>query len=418
MNAHVKYLLIGGGLASISAAEAIRQRDRQGELLIIGQEINRPYHRPPLSKEYLRRQKGHEELFTHPVSWYREQAIELRTGRRGARLDTARRAVTLDDAEEITFDLLLLATGASPKHLDIPGADLPNLFYLRTLEDAERLHHAMDQLERLRRAKPRVAVIGGGLLGVELAASFRQLELNVDLIVAGAHPWSKFAGEATGNFVTHALEARGVTVHTGPRPARLEGDGRVQRVVLGDDRAIACDFAVAAVGVQPNKEILRGTPIAAETAILDDAHARTNVPGIFAAGDCCAIFDPLFAKHRILDHWDSAIVTGRLAGANMTGAGQTYECASSFFSDVFDWSLNAWGESRLVDRRLVRGTPNVERPDFIEFGLSSDGRVTQVLAVNHTGEDDVLAEMVRRRLLVDGVEETLKEPSSDLKALL
>ncbi len=186
MNAHVRYLLIGGGLASISAAQAIRDRDARGELLIIGQEINRPYHRPPLSKEYLRRQKGHDELFTHPVNWYRERGIALRTGRRGSRLDTSRQAVTLDDGTEISFDLLLLATGASPRHLGIPGADLPNLFYLRTLEDADRLHHAMDQLERLRRRKPQVAVIGGGVLGVELAASLRQLELGVELIVAGA----------------------------------------------------------------------------------------------------------------------------------------------------------------------------------------------------------------------------------------
>ncbi len=199
---------------------------------------------------------------------------------------------------------------------------------------------------------------------------------------------------------------------------RLEGDGRVQRVVLSDESSIACDFAIAAIGALPNKEILRGTPITAEKAILVDAHCRTNVDGVFAAGDCCAIFDPLFGKHRILDHWNSAIVTGKLAGANMAGENKAYDGASSFFSDVFDWSLNAWGEARLVDRRLVRGTPNVEHPDFVEFGLSSDGRITQVLAVNHPGEDDVLAEMVRRRLMVEGMEETLKEPGSDLKELL
>src|SRR5688572_19411785 len=152
-NLHVKYLLVGGGLTSITAAEEIRRRDREGELLIVGQEINRPYHRPPLSKAFLRGEKSHEELFTHPTGWYEDNRVRLRTGRRAARLDVARRAVTLDNAEEVSFDRLLIATGAHARRLHIPGADLPNLFYLRTMEDAERLHHAIEQAERFRRKR-------------------------------------------------------------------------------------------------------------------------------------------------------------------------------------------------------------------------------------------------------------------------
>src|SRR5262245_54680047 len=134
-NLHVKYLLVGGGLASISAAEEIRKRDREGELLIVGQEINRPYHRPPLSKQFLRGEQAHEGLFTHAPAWYEENRVRLRSGRRGARLDVNRRAVTLDNAEEVSFDRLLIATGAHARHLHIPGSDLPNLFYLRSIED-------------------------------------------------------------------------------------------------------------------------------------------------------------------------------------------------------------------------------------------------------------------------------------------
>ncbi len=416
-NQHVKYLLVGGGLASVSAAEAIRDVDAHGQLLIIGQEINRPYHRPPLSKQYMRREQSHEDLFTHPATWYREREIALRTGRRASRLDTARHSVALDNGEEISFDRLLLATGAVPRHMDVPGAELPNLFYLRTIEDVERLQHAMEQVERMRRAKAHVVVIGGGVLGVELSASLKQMGLDVELVVAADHPWPKFAGEATGKFVAHYLQSKGVIVHTGPRPLRFEGDGRVQRVVL-TDKNITCDFAVAAVGAVANKELLRGTAITAEKAILVNDRCQTNVEGIYAAGDCCAVFDPLFGKHRVLDHWDGSIVTGKLAGANMAGLEKKYDAVSVFFSDLFDCTINVWGEARLVERRVVRGIVNVEHPDFVEIGLAADGRIAQILTVNHPGEDEVLRNLVKKRLNVTGKEEMLKEPGVELKELL
>ncbi|HEX8521128.1 MAG TPA: FAD-dependent oxidoreductase, partial [Tepidisphaeraceae bacterium] len=351
------------------------------------------------------------------VSWFVERKLALRTGRRAAALDAARRTVTLDDGQEVSFDRLLIATGATPRRLAIPGADLPNLFYLRTIEDVGRLHHAMEQVERLRRDKARVAVIGGGLLGVELSASLKQMGLAVDLIVDSTHPWPRFSGDAAGNFVTHYLQSKGVNVHLGQRPARLEGDGRVQRVLLSDNSTITCDFAIAAVGAIPNKDLLRGTPITAEKAILVDSRCQTNIEGIYAAGDCCAVFDPLFSKHRILDHWNGAVTTGKLAGANMAGDPKSYNAVSSFFSDVFDCSITVYGEPRLVDRRIVRGNPTLTTPSFLEFGLSADNRITQILSVNH-GEQDILKQLVQSRANVQGREERLKEPTTPLAMLL
>src|SRR5205814_98221 len=170
----------------------------------------------------------------------------------------------------------------------------------------------------------------------------------------------RLAGEATGRFLTRYLENRGVVVHTHSLTERLEGDGRVQRAVLNDGNSITCDFAVAAVGIMVNRELLRATPIAAEKAILVDDHCRTSIPDIYAAGDCAAVFDPLFDKHRLIDHWDNARVTGAIAGANMAGDESVkYDGVNSFDSQVFDLTLQAFGEGRLVDRRLVRGTPNV-----------------------------------------------------------
>jgi 3-phenylpropionate/trans-cinnamate dioxygenase ferredoxin reductase subunit len=423
---HVKYLLVGGGVASSSAAQAIRQRDHDGEVLLVTQESTRPYHRPPLSKEALRTRQPRTAFFTHAPGGFADHNIELRTGRRAAHLDTARQAVILDDGKEISFDRLLIATGAIPKHLTIPGHDLPSLHYLRTFDDLERLHHAIDKAKAEGRphtrggstSRGRVAVIGAGVLGVELAASLTQMGLEVDLLVKDEHPWSRFAGETTARWASRYLELHNVALHPRGAPLRLEGDGRVQRVILPDQSVLPCDFAVAAVGALANKELLRGTPIAAEKAILTDAYCQTSVPGIYAAGDCAALFDPLFGKHRILDHFDSATSVGALAGRNMTGANEVYDDVSSFWSDLFDVTLQAWGESRHVHHRLVRGNPSPESPDFIEFGLTADNRISQVVAVNHPADHDILRALVKQRANISTREELLKDPSSDLRNLL
>jgi len=420
---HVKYLLAGGGLTAGSAAEAIRAHDPRGSIMLVGQEINRPYHRPPLSKQYLRREVTRSELVVEPLGWFDRNNIQLRTGRRVAHLDTARNAAILDNGEEINFDAMLLATGAAPRPLSIPGADLPNVYMLRTIEDVDRLHHAIDKAKKEGRpnengTRGRAAIIGGGVLGVEVAASLTQCGLGIDLIVSRDWPWSKFAGDATGRFLTRFLEKHGITVYTGQLPEKLEGDGRVQRVVLADGKQIACDMVIASVGMVVNREILRGTPIAAERAILVDSRCRTNVDGIFAAGDCAAVFDSLFGKHRVMDHWDNAKVTGQIAGTNMAGGDATYDAVSYFFSDVFDLSLSAWGESKIVHHRLTRDLSSPDRPDFVEIGIASDGRIAQVLAVNHPGEDEVLRDLVKRRINLEGMEERVKDPAWNLTQLL
>ncbi len=418
---HVKYLLAGGGLAASEAAKAIREIDRQGDLLLVGQEINRPYHRPPLSKEFLRGEQGRDEIFVLPSEWFVENHVQLRTGRRLSSVDTTRNTATLDSGEGVSFDRLLIATGGGAAPLDVPGAELPNLFYLRTLGDAEVLQHAMIKASREGQAHPkgrgRAVVVGSGVLGVELAGSLTQAGLHVDLAVSGDFPWKQFAGDVTGRCIARFLENHGVTLHTGDRVARVEGDGRVQRVALASGKSIACDFAVAAVGMVIHKEILRGTPIAAEKAILVDAGCRTNVRGIFAAGDCAAVFDPLFGKHRMMHHWVSASQTGKIAGINMAGGDTKFEVASFFDSQVFGLKLGVWGEARVVDRRIIRGTPSAELPEFIEIGVAADGRIAQVISVGEVGQTELLARLVKERVATNGREEELRDPGVGLERI-
>jgi 3-phenylpropionate/trans-cinnamate dioxygenase ferredoxin reductase component len=167
----------------------------------------------------------------------------------------------------------------------------------------------------------------------------------------------------------------------------------------------------------PNKDLLRGTPLSAGKAILVDEHCRTNVPDIYAAGDCASIYDPLFGKHRLLDHWENARVTGELAGRNMAGRNESFSYVGHFTTDIFGLRAAAWGEPRLVDRRIMRGVANVDSPNFLEIGVDGQGRIAHVLAVGHESEDEVLRRLVQNRTVVEGREEQLKDPSTDLGAV-
>lgn len=425
---HVKYLLVGGGVAASSAADAIRRIDRAGSIMLVGQEITRPYHRPPLSKQFLRHEVSRDALFTAPAESYAERQIELITGQRVSAIDAARRMVSLDSGKEICFDRLLLAIGATPIPLDLPGAALPNVFYLRSLEDADRLHASIEKAKHEGRLHPpghglprhtstgrgRAILIGGGLLGVELSASLSQMGLAVDLIVATETPWSHCVGEAAGKFLTRYLEHQGVTVHLSTTAVRIEGDGRVQRVVLSDGTIVDADLVIGAIGVAVNRQILRGTSIRAEKAILTDESCRTNIDSVYAAGDCAAVFDPATGKHRIGQHWTTAQLTGRIAGENMAGGHAVYDAVPQFSSRVFDLPIRVFGESRHIHRRLLRGTPNVEHPSFLEIGITANNQIGQIVAVGEGHDLEKLEAMVKDRLVINGNEEQLKDPASPI----
>jgi NADPH-dependent 2,4-dienoyl-CoA reductase/sulfur reductase-like enzyme len=250
---------------------------------------------------------------------------------------------------------------------------------------------------------------------VEVAASLAQVGMHVDLIQSRPTVWPRIAGEQTGAFLARRLKAAGVRVHDNVRAVRLEGDGRVQRVVLSDDTVLTTDFAVAAVGSQLNREILRNTPIAAENAVLTDAFGRTNIPNVYAAGDCAAIFDERFGKHRAATHWDHARATGRVCGINMAGGSAKYEEVTHFTSEVAGLTVHVWGESRFATRRLMRGNALADDGDFAEFGIAEDGRVAQVITVGRNDEHATFERMVANRVNVTDRCESLKDPAAPIE---
>jgi len=438
---HVKYLLIGGGQACSSAAEAIRRVDRDGEILLVGLESVRPYRRTALSGALLARHCTRDDVFTHPADWFAAHHVQLRTATRVARLDLSRRSALLASGEEIGFDRLLLGTGATPKKPSIPGTDLPGVSALRTLDDVVHLQHTVDHAlasgrrHKLGIGRGRATVMGANLLGTQVAATLTRMGLEVTLVVGRPHPWSRVVGEVTGRFVSHRLEQNGVTVLNGTYATSLEGDGRVQRVALDNGTSVDCDLVVCATGVSPNRALVRNTSIRAENAIVVDATCQTSEPGIYAAGDCAAVFDPAFNKHRWTDLYDTASMTGGIAGMNMTGvagmnmtgvAGANTVGAKASFDDVtrlsadlFDLRLRAFGEARFVDRHVMRGKTGADSMGFIEIGVASDGRVSQVVVVGQVGEPEPsVVDFVRRRPVVDGHEERLKDTGTPLESFV
>lgn len=409
---HVKYMLVGGGIASSACAEAIRELDKSESILLVAQEISRPYDRGPLSKSYLRRETEKRDLVAQQVGWFAQNNVELRTGRRVTQIDVPRGAVLLDNGDEVFYDNLLLATGTIPKPIGVGGSTLPNTFYLKTIADADRLHHAIEISRSV--GHNRACVVGAGLLGVEVAASLATVGMNVDLIQAYDTPWPKIVGEQTGAFISRRLRASGVKIHANTRAVRLDGDGRVQRVILSDDSIVPTDFVVAAVGAHVNRELLRSTPIAAETSILVDERGRTNIPNVYAAGDCSAIFDPMFGKHRAATHWDHARQTGRICGINMAGGVAKYDSVTHFTTEVAGLIVHVWGEGRFVNHRLIRGNALNDDGNFAEIGIAADGRIAQVIAVGRDNEHCRYRDLVRNRFDVNGFEEAFKNPASPI----
>lgn len=431
-NGHVKYLLLGGGSAAASAAEAIRRHDPVGEVLLVSTESLRPYQRPPLARGYLRRELRLDELFVHPAEWYTRNNITLRTGIRALALDTHKRAVTLSDSSEVLYDKLLIATGASSRHLEIPGdrvgAILPGAMHLRTIEDVERIHHAADVA--LSSGRGKVAVIGCTLLAAEIAASLRLRKnnpapvnaaglptgpakpLEVTLICPREQLFPGLSGDHVSKLIVRSLEQLGVSVLLNHPVTSLEGDGRVQRVVDGAGHApVACDFAVIAEGFIPSKDLLRGTAIAAEKAILTDVQGRTNLPDVYAAGECAAMFDPVFGKHRVLDHWDVTLSRGLTAGANMAMGNEPWQGITVNRADIGPARLVIMGEPRFAERRLIR---DLGEQGLAELALDRQGRVCAAALLNYRPPESQIDTLIRGQQPVLGREDDLRDPTKAL----
>jgi 3-phenylpropionate/trans-cinnamate dioxygenase ferredoxin reductase subunit len=408
---HVGYLLVGGGLASVSCAEALRKRGADGEILLVSREPDPPYDRPPCSKEYLRGERQAQEIQLHPASWYAEREIDLRTRTSVMRLDAAAHTAKLSDRSEVSFDRALLGTGANVRRLNVPGCELEGIHYLRTLRNADAIRDDC--------AGRRVVLIGGSYIGCELAASLTELGCECSIVMLEAEPLSRGFGEQAGRFFRSVLEDHGVRVHGGQQLERLEGSsGRVARVHCNSGLALEAEAVVIGVGAMPDVTLARsaGLALGDSGGVIVDETLASSAPGIWAAGDIAEYRSVVHDGARLrIEHWDVAMQQGRHAAGAMLGERAPYDVVPYFFSDLSDWaSLEYLGPASDWDRELVRGS--IQEGTFTIFYLEGT-RVRAALSVGRSEDLQAARELIRSGQQLGERVQALADPGSDLDAL-
>ena len=376
MTENVKSVVIAGaGLAGGDAAKTLREEGYDGRVFLVGDEPGFPFGRPPLSKTYLRGEESIEGWLVAEPDWYGDHDVEVVRGRI-AGIDAASRLVSMASGESIEYTQLLVATGGRNRRFDAPGADLPGIHQLRTVAESDAIRS-----DAVRGAK--AVVVGMGFIGCEVTASLRRLGVDVTAIYPGEAPLDTVLGPEMGALMAAVHREEGVELVPRDSVVRFEGGGKVERATTRGGRSIACDFAVVAVGIQPNVEVLQGTPVAVDNGVLVDATCRTNVPEIFAAGDVANHLHPLFGRVRV-EHYNNAEKQGRAVARSMLTACE-YDYLHTFWSDQYAHKLEYAGHARRWDEFVVRGS--LEERRLVGFYITG-GVVRAVVGFDRGGDPE------------------------------
>jgi 3-phenylpropionate/trans-cinnamate dioxygenase ferredoxin reductase component len=400
------FVIVGASLAGAKAAETLRAEGFDERVVLIGAEHERPYERPPLSKDYLRGEVDRETVYVHPDGYYAEHDIELRLGRTAVSLNTAARELALDDGERLRYDRLLLAIGAEPRRLSIPGGELEGVLYLRSVADCDALRGRLDR-------GGRVVVIGAGWIGAEVAASARQRGLEVTVIDPLTVPLERVLGAEVGGIYRDIHREHGVRMLLGTGVEAFEGATAVERVRTTDGHELDCDFVVVGVGVQPRTALAAQAGLAVDNGILVDEHLQTGTPGVFAAGDAANAHHPFYGERIRVEHWANALHQGPIAARAMLGEADVYDRLPYFFSDQYDVGMEYAGFARTWDRVVFRGDPATR--EFIAFWLVED-RVVAGMNANVWDVTDPIQRLIRDRVAVD--DRRLADPDISLEDLV
>jgi len=399
------FVIVGASLAGAKAAETLRTEGFDGRVVLIGEETERPYERPMLSKEYLRREKPAAKLYVHDEGFYADNDIELLTGIRVASIDTAAHQVTLRGGDRMPYSRLLLSTGAAPRRLKVPGADLPGVQYLREMADSDALGAAIT-------AASRVVVVGAGWIGSEVAASARQLGAQVAIVAPGAVPLERVLGAEVGSVYRDLHAAHGVDLHLSTQVEAIVGDGGASGVRSTDGTVIEGDLVVVGIGASPRDELARDAGLAVDNGIVVDEFLRTSDADVFAAGDVAATWNPRYNKRIRLEHWANALNQGPAAARNMLSPGSPESAVPYFYSDQYDLGMEYHGYATDWDRVVLRTGASAR--EFIAFWLR-DGRVMAGMNANIWDVGDQIKALIRGGATVDA--DILADPSVPLADL-
>ena len=398
-------VIVGASLAGAKAAETLREEGFDGKLVLIGAEPERPYERPPLTKDYLRDESPREKAYVHPESFYLEHDIELLTGTAVTGLDLARKRVTLDDGRELGYDRLLLSSGARPRPISIPGAELDGVHYLRTLGDCDALRERLD-------AGGSVVVIGAGWIGSEFAASARVRGADVTVVEAASVPLEHVLGPEVGGVYRDLHRDHGVRLLLGSGAASLEGDHAVRRVMTSDGHAIDCDYVVVGIGAVPCTELAASAGLRTDNGIVVDERLSASVEGVFAAGDVANAWHPFYGRAVRVEHWSNALNQGPAVARAMLGQPVSYDRIPYFFSDQYDVGMEYSGFATEWDEVVFRGDPASR--EFIAFWLQKQ-RVVAGMNVNVWDVNEHVQALIRSRNVVESA--VLADPDTPLDSL-
>jgi 3-phenylpropionate/trans-cinnamate dioxygenase ferredoxin reductase component len=370
-------VIVGSGMAGGNAAVALRDGGFRGHVVIISREPGIPFGRPPLSKTYLRSEEDLKDWYVRPADWYEAHDVTLVRSTVTA-IDAAAHTLVLDSGRELKYQKVLLATGGQNRRLAAPGADLPGIHYLRTLEDC-------DAIKREAGPGRRAVVVGMGFIGCEVAASLTQLGVGVTAIFPGRNPLERVLGEQVGAAMGAAHRAHGVTLLAGAQVTAFEGGGRLEAVVTADGSRIACDFAVAGVGIRPDLPPVTGPPIDLDNGILVDERCRTSAADVYAAGDVANHLHPVFGRVRV-EHYNNAEKHGAAAGRSMLGSAAPYDYIHSFWSDQYEHKIEYVGHATSWDDFVIRGSLAEGR--LVGFYLSG-GVVRAAVGLDRGGDPEL-----------------------------
>jgi 3-phenylpropionate/trans-cinnamate dioxygenase ferredoxin reductase subunit len=400
-----RFIIVGAGLAGAKAAETLREEGFGGRVLVIGDEPERPYERPPLSKEYLRGETS-EKPYVHSEAFYAQNEIELLTSTRVTGIDARLRELVLEGDRRLGYDRLLVATGAAPRHLDVPGGELEGIHYLRTLPDSESIGERMESRRRL-------VVVGSGWIGAEIAASARTKGCDVTMIEMGSLPLERVLGPELGRIYLDLHRDHGVEFLHETTVERFEGNGSVERVITRDGAVIESDFVVVGIGVAPRTELGEAAGLQVDNGLLVDERLETSLPGVFAAGDVANADHPFYGRRLRVEHWANALNQGPVVAKAMLGQDVAYEEIPYFFSDQYDFGMEYSGFAASWDELVFRG--DVEAREFLAFWLE-DGRVIAGMNANVWDVSDDVRELISSRRIVD--RRQLADPDVPLSRVL
>lgn len=402
------FVIVGAGEAGGSAAQVLREEGFDGQLVLVGAEDHLPYERPPLSKSYLTGEPYTSEGSLQDQQWYDAHDIDLRLGRRAVSLDRSARVVVLDDEQRLHYDKLLVATGAMPRRLGVPGADLGGVHYLRTLEDSQNLSHALT-------ATAQVVVVGAGWIGLEVTATARGRDCTVTVIDPNDVPLKASMGTRLGGFFADLHRQHGVQFQFGRTVSELRGNENVQSVVMDDGTELRADVVVVGVGVHPVVDLLGPDLLADDGGVRVDTQMHTADPDVFVAGDIASVDNPLYGRRIRVEHWANALMDGQIAARSMMGHASEFDPAPFFFSDQYDTGMEyaGWAPAGSADP-LIRG--DLEAPAFHAFWLVDDV-VVAGMHVNSWDEGiEPVQKLVRGKVQVD--RDRLVDPTVALADLL